>query len=149
MKSIVNTKKTSFIFLGLFLLFSVVSIHAQDVSRISVIESNSKLVLFAVDASAAKSDDIVSTAIADVFRTLLDQGIENVNGGQKLMTVDNPKWKSNFFKAKNPPYMAYVKGYQTEGKPMKNSVGEFTATVLVRVNVEFLIRQLKAYGVMK
>lgn len=149
MKNIINTKRTAFVLLGIFLALSEVSIHAQDVTRISVIESDSKLALFAVDASAAKSDDIASKAMEGLFRALLDQGVEGINGGQKLMTVDNQKWKTNFFKAKNPPYMAYVKGYQTEGKPVKNSVGEFKATVLVRVNVEFLMRQLKAYGVMK
>ena len=64
------------------------------------------------------------------------------------MQIPNQKWRANFLVQKNPPYMAYVKGYQTEGEPYKNSVG-FAGTVLVRVNVEFLFRQLKAYGVMR
>lgn len=119
--------------------------NAQDVT---LLENDGKMAIFSVNATAAKSGDVAPTAIATLFRTLIDEGVEGVFDGQKMMQIDNQKWRNTFLAQKNPQYMTYVKGYQTEGEPLKNNVGEYQATVLVRVNVEFLIRQLKAYGVM-
>ncbi|MBR0170475.1 MAG: hypothetical protein IJQ14_06505 [Bacteroidales bacterium] len=131
------------------LLVGTTVLHAQNDVEVALIEQDGKVAYFAVDASAAKSDEVATVAFATLFRTLLDKGVEGFNGGRKLMDVNNAKWREDFLKGKNPKYMTYIKGYQTEGEPMKNTVGEYRATVLVRVNVEFLIRQLKAYGVLK
>lgn len=136
------------LFIFAVLLFDV-SAFAQGDVLINVVEIDNKNTVFSVEASAIKSDEVVSTALDALFHALLDDGIEGVNSGNRLMNVENTKWKTTFFKSKNPPYMAYVKGYQTEGEPIKNAVGKYQTTVLVRVNIEFLIRQLKAYGVMK
>lgn len=123
------------------------SLQAQE-SRAALIEYDGKMAVFSVDATAAKSGDVADAAIRQVFLILLDEGVEGINNGGKLMQHDNAKWRDNFFKDKNSPYMSYVKGIQTEGEPLKTSVGEYGATVLVRVNIEFLVRQLRAYGIM-
>ncbi|MBR5352590.1 MAG: hypothetical protein IK126_02675 [Bacteroidales bacterium] len=118
-----------------------------QVSQVSLLESNGKIAVFCVETKAAKKGEVASEAIRTLFINLLDYGVEGIYGGRKMMETQNPKWRENFFKDKNPPYMAYVKGYQTEGEPLKSPVGDYQATVLVRVNIEFLIRQLKAYGI--
>lgn len=121
----------------------------QETMNVSVLESDSRFVVFSVQASAAKEGDVVDAALNGLFRTLLENGVEGVFGGRPLMQVQNAKWKSNFLKEKNPPYMTYVKGIYSEGEPMKNAVGQYEGTVLVRVNIDFLFRQLKVYGIMK
>lgn len=131
-----------------FQLSTFNSASAQEDCSIYVIESDSKLTLFAVDISSAKKDGLSAMAMESLFRTLLDEGVKGFREGQKLMETQNPKWSANFLKEKNPPYMGYVKGYQTEGEPVKNTAGQYEATVLIRVNTEFLIRQLKNFGVM-
>lgn len=118
----------------------------QDNGRISVLESNGKMATFSVDVSTVKADDAARDAMHMLFLTLLEQGVEGIDGGRPMMQKNNPKWKDNFLKDKNPPFMLYVKGYQTEGDPLKNTVGLYEATVLVKVNIEFLIRQLQRLG---
>lgn len=136
------------IYLLLLTLLIPCALRAQEASRISVIESDSKMAFFAVEASAPKAADVAAAAMQTLFQTLLEQGVEGVNGGRPFMEVYNAKWKANFLKEKNPPYMMYVKGYQTEGDPLKSEVGDYRATVLVRVNIEFFERQLKNNGIM-
>lgn len=131
------------------LLFGSNLIWAQSASTsLLEISPDGKMALFAVEASAPKAADATQAAVKSLFITLLDEGIEGFLQGEKLMQNPNAKWKENFLKDKNPPYMTYVKGIQTEGEPTRTTVGDYKATVLVRVNVEFLFRQLKAYGIM-
>lgn len=124
-------------------------LQAQSFNDVSLLEidKDGKNAVFSVYATATKSGNVSGEAIHKLFVTLLDQGVEGIRDGRKLEQKANLKWRENFLKSKNPPYMAYVKGYQTEGEPIKSSLGEYQATVLVKVNVEFLIRQLKAYGI--
>lgn len=135
----------------LFALLASLSsgLYAQEQGTVTTLEFDGKMAVFSVEASAFKVGDVTSTALETLFLTLLDQGVAGVNNGQRFMEIENVKWKENFFKSKNPPYMSYVKGVQTEGNPLKSEVGDFRATVLVRVNIEFFIRQLKAYGIMR
>ncbi len=123
--------------------------QAQEATQIRVLESGDKNATFTVSVTSSNDDEMAAQAMGLLFHALLEQGVDGVHGGKPLMNVDNPKWKDNFFKSKNPPYMAYVKGYHTEGVPVKNSVGDYQVTVIVRLNIEFLLRQLKAYGVLK
>ena len=138
-------KKALILVLWAFLM--PVTLQSQESFKATLIEFDGKIALFSVDATAAKGSDVASAAMDYLFRTLLTSGVEGVENGRKLMEKDNPKWFDNFFKEKNPPYMAYVKGYQTEGDPLRTSVGTYRATVLVKVNIEFFLRQLKAYGI--
>lgn len=123
-------------------------LRAQS-SEVAVLENDGRFALFSVQTSAAEEDGVSTVALRTLFRTLLENGVEGFLNGSPLEQNPNSRWKDNFLKVKNPPYMLYVKGYQTEGEPIKNNVGAYQATVLVRVNVEFLIRQLKNSGVMK
>ncbi|MBR1765822.1 MAG: hypothetical protein IJ745_02120 [Bacteroidales bacterium] len=138
------------IVLSILLLFCTVGSHVwcQEVSNITVLESDSRFAVFSVQAKAPKEGDVVSAALHGLFLTLLDTGVEGIANGSPLMQNQNAKWKSNFLKEKNPPYMTYVKGIYSEGDPVKNSVGQYEGTVLVRVNIDFLFRQLKVYGIM-
>lgn len=138
--------------LKIFFLFTAMVVgggmlRAQS-SEVALIENDGRFALFSVQASANKESEVSTVALRTLFQTLLENGVEGFMNGSPLEQKPNAKWKSNFLKEKNPPYMSYVKGYQTEGDPIKNNVGSYVATVLVRVNVEFLIRQLKNYGVM-
>lgn len=117
-------------------------------SNVQLIENNGKMALFAVEAAAPKAGDVASAAIRALFVTLLDEGVEGFAEGKKLMQKPNAKWRENFLKEKNPPYLTYVKGIQTEGEPLKSPVGDYRAIVLVRLNADFLFRQLKAYGIL-
>ena len=120
---------------------------AQDATRIVLVEPGEKMMKFSVTMVSDKKGNVATDAMVALFHALLDDGIEGVADGKRLMKKNNRSWYNNFFKVKNPPYMAYVKGYQTEGDPQKNEYGKYEATVLIKVNIEFLIRQLKAYGV--
>ena len=116
--------------------------------NISVLESDGRFVIFSVQTSAPKEGDVVDVALNGLVRTLLENGVEGVFNGRPLMQNQNAKWKANFLKEKNPPYMTYVKGIYSEGEPLKNNVGQYEGIVLVRVNIDFLFRQLKVYGIM-
>jgi hypothetical protein len=120
----------------------------QEIMNISVLESDGRFVIFSVQTSAPKEGDVVDVALNGLFRTLLENGVEGVFNGRPLMQNQNAKWKANFLKEKNPPYMTYVKGIYSEGEPLKNNVGQYEGIVLVRVNIDFLFRQLKVYGIM-
>lgn len=122
---------------------------AQEQGSVTTLEFDGKMALFSVEASAPKAGDVTTVALENLFRALLDEGVEGVNNGQRFMEIENAKWKENFFKSKNSPYMSYVKGIQNEGEPLKTDVGDYKGTVLVRVNIDFFVRQLKAYGIMK
>lgn len=142
-------KKTTILTILLALSFLTGHAWGQETLTVSVLESDSRFAVFSVQASAAKEGDVVDAALHGLFRTLLEDGVDGIFGGRPLMQVQNAKWKSNFLKEKNPPYMTYVKGIYSEGDPLKNAVGQYEGTVLVRVNIDFLFRQLKVYGIMK
>ena len=131
------------------LLFLCGHLLAQQTDKVALVENDGKMAIFSVSASAPDNSDVVPTAIRGLFEALINEGVEGFENGSPLMQKENPKWKANFFKEKNPPYMTYVKGIQSEGEPRKNNVGAYQTTVLIKINADFLIRQLKAYGVMK
>lgn len=134
------------LFATLFLAFSA-TLCAQETSHVAVLESNGKIATFCVDISTTKKADPAQTALHALFQTLLEQGVEGVDDGTPLMKKNSPKWKSNFLKADKPPYMSYVKGIYTEGEPLRNQAEAYESTVLVKVNIEFLLRQMTTYGV--
>ena len=90
---------------------------------------------------------MLMTGAKILLECLREQGVEGVDDGTPLMKKNSPKWKSNFLKADKPPYMSYVKGIYTEGEPLRNQAEAYESTVLVKVNIEFLLRQMTTYGV--
>ena len=124
------------------------TLRAQN-DAVNLIELEGRMAIFSVETESAKEKGVTTEALLTLFRTLIDEGVSGIEGGTPLMQIRNDKWRENFLKQGNPPYMLYVKGIQTEGAPIKNSVGKFKATVLVKVNMDLLFKQLKNYGVMR
>ena len=139
--------KIPYILLFTAFFFIATLLNGQETMHVSLLESNGKIATFSVEATTPKGVEPATAALHALFQTLLEQGVEGVDDGSPLMKKNNPKWKSNFLKASKPPYMSYVKGYYTEGEPVRNQAGAYETTVLVKVNIEFLLRQMTVYGV--
>lgn len=126
--------------LGIFITL-VSTLKAQY--QVELLELDETTAIFRVEASSEKKKEILDNAKQNVFRKLFYEGVEDFNGGNKIIETENKYWLTNFFKGSDAPYNGFVKGAQLEAEPSKLVTGQFHGFVNVVVNYSLLMRTLE------